>query len=157
MTDTDLKEIAARAVAAKNRADAASPGPWASYDLDTRLWVVEGPKYYSYPWEKNVVPLRFQGSQDADFIAAARMDVPVLAADVTALVKEVEHLRAVLRWVGERTSCWDNSPGNEPCWLNEDEDPEVWCVYHYLLENARFAVVRDDPTTPGSPEAPEGF
>lgn len=97
MTDIELEQAENRAKTAKKQADSATEGPWQSYDLDTRLWVVEGPGYYEYPWAKESGALYYMGSLDADFIASARDGVPALATDVIKLVKEIRRLQGIIQ------------------------------------------------------------
>lgn len=72
MTDEDLQAI-------RMRAEAATPGPWVK---DNDSPIVRGPEMILYDEGGHSDP-------DADFIAAARTDVP-------ALLAEVDRLRAAL-------------------------------------------------------------
>jgi beta-galactosidase GanA len=78
----DEKELQA----IRARAEAATSGPWerVGYDNDPYLsctWRIAGPTYYNLAVNAN--------KADAEFIAAARQDIP-------RLLDEVERLRSVL-------------------------------------------------------------
>jgi hypothetical protein len=113
------------------RADAASPGPWTSHDTDDGDWIVEiggDPEASVQPWwfgdmESN----SGRDIRNADFVAAARTDVPALCAALRAawaegagaaatardLLEQNERLRAALIEVSGCSSfarcphCWD--------------------------------------------------
>jgi len=71
------------------RADAATSGPWRFGDLGGVRWTV---------WQQGVVPfdstvMRADSRDDAEFIVAAREDIPALLARVRALVEERDDLQ----------------------------------------------------------------
>ena len=96
MAELNLDEIAARAQAAAQLAEAATAGPWeAKWD-----WV-------ACKLQDRDIPVLSgeRSTADVRFAAASRTDVPALAADVAALVAalaerdaEVARLRAELAW-----------------------------------------------------------
>jgi hypothetical protein len=101
MTDDErLAEIAARAAAA-------TPGPWARHDVvgwvhlkDVGEWGVESiPRRSSghggdvWPDFLAVMPHGRRAVPDADFIAAARDDIPYLLEQLRQALAEIEMLR----------------------------------------------------------------
>lgn len=94
LSDTDLAEI-------KQRADKATPGPW---EWTGRV-LVGGLKRIDGLWNRRGELVVGQDKinaerldiYDAEFIAHARTDVPLLIADLEARTAEVEALRAELR------------------------------------------------------------
>lgn len=103
MADLDLGAIAARAAAAKERADRATMGPWRAvpYGNAALLPIEQDADGPDCGWQIDAPGGevadcgcdREGDRDDAAFIAAARSDVPALAEDVAALVAEVEQLR----------------------------------------------------------------
>lgn len=93
LTQAWLRNIVKRALAAQERAEKASHGPWwASANEDDTPVVGR-----SLPNLPNAAEVIFEADwgteEDATFAAAAREDVPVLAAAVLALSAEVRRLR----------------------------------------------------------------
>lgn len=84
MTKEQLDEIRARA-------DAATPGPWINDD-DLSITGANGTDVCIW-WD-------LVSADDAEFIAAARTDVPALLAEIERLRAEVERVRAE-----EREAC----------------------------------------------------
>jgi hypothetical protein len=93
MTDQplDLDAIEARAAATR-------PGPWTARDdlsgdgYPGHLWIVQNPD--DGPGENHIV-ISIGDRLDAEFIAAARTDVPALAAAVRRLTAELATMTAV--------------------------------------------------------------
>lgn len=76
--------------AIRARANAASPGPWRALGSDRDILGPEGPV-----WTQVIVSTDVVFIEDAAFIAASRVDVPVL-------LDEVERLRAEIEAIYER-------------------------------------------------------
>lgn len=81
------------------RADAATPGPWRSHDCADEdspwcgIWVVDMPYNGQYSPRISFGDMENTTGQDlrnADFVAAARDDVPALVASHEALMAETE-------------------------------------------------------------------
>lgn len=90
--------------AIRARADAATPGPWHIVER----FGISAPGYQGYEpnsWAclANVDDGEScRGDQDADFIAAARTDVPALCDEVTALRAKLAQSEARVRELEER-------------------------------------------------------
>jgi hypothetical protein len=82
----NIKEI-------KAREQDATPGPWKHVETDDYSEI-----YDSKSWGKSLRPLALVGSNiaDADFIAHAREDIPVLLAEVERLQSENDTLKKAL-------------------------------------------------------------
>ncbi len=96
MTNIDLDAIAALAMAAKERADKATPGPWewwtsCSYRRLTARGGQIGGVMHGHTC-RDGVPDIIVSDKDMAFTAAARTDVPALADAVLALVERVKKL-----------------------------------------------------------------
>lgn len=89
-----LDEIEKRAREAKERAEKATDGPW-QFDATPHLvckWRVKSvstwrPCARVEPWVCSTDSLSEQPMEDGVFIASARTDIPLLAADVIALLE----------------------------------------------------------------------
>lgn len=90
----DLDAIRAAATAARERSRAATPGPWLaaddSSDTNDPCWSVDAGDAAG----GCVAP--FQTKANAEFIAAARSDVPTLATGALVLADELTRLRAAV-------------------------------------------------------------
>lgn len=90
LTDEQLAAI-------RERADAATPGPWATaleVDHDGQYWVVtppDGSVLFSVCKVGHKGELKTE--EDAEFIAHARQDIPALLAHIDALTAELATLR----------------------------------------------------------------
>ena len=90
------------------RADAATPGPWTVHNdarFDPDHYTISSPgncpeldiratEYVEHPFYGP------QGKADADFIAAARADVPALLAEVRALQQELADIWTAMQEAG---------------------------------------------------------
>lgn len=151
LTEQQLADI-------ETRANAATPGPWCTdsweiyqgteYEPGISMWIGETCRGTTSPE---------QDSSDAEFVAAARTDVPALLAEVRRLRAEserrTEDLAAAdnptpLRW-GLNDVLWGDDdtvtvllsgPGGEPYWLE--------------LDLERAAVLRQDLAGPPAEEQP---
>lgn len=92
MTDTTeaVAAIRARVEAARARAERATPGPWKRWQhidppIKTKMVISEG-----HGTVADVRDAHMKGNDDAEFIAAARSDVPQLADDVLVLCTALE-------------------------------------------------------------------
>jgi len=149
----NLAEIEARAQAAAALAEQATAGPWlAATDDWTDVTVHANPSKDWDDWVANVgdwgrhmaawneekqqydqVKYRHicePDIRDAAFIAAARTDVPALAADVQALVAEVKRLQTdVEEWATAAQRRWNNLEQARgllmDCWHQLDGDVYV--------------------------------
>jgi len=83
-------------LAAKARAEAATPGPWRAGSNWTDCVLVPHPKRVLLRANEH-----FEHAADVAFIAAARSDVPRLADDLLAAMAEIERLKASLRDAGD--------------------------------------------------------
>lgn len=133
MSGVDLDGARKLAVEAQERADKATPGPWRStwdephhetFDESTAV-ATEAPKETLDPPDQMIVGTMWYDGlnsacrrEDAFFIAAARSDVPALAAITLAMADELERLRNpnLLMNLSE----WDILPGGtyEPAFVD---------------------------------------
>lgn len=100
--------------AARARCEAATPGPWEKYDQNDgmemvfgALWCIANDAYMNPPdedsddpWEAVDIMIATGIEADADFIAAARTDLPAALDALDAKDAEIERLRKLLlRWL----------------------------------------------------------
>lgn len=82
MTDLDLEAI-------RGRADAATPGPWWAWDRGVGWHIAVGPGVDDRGRPDRLLPegerTDIDRREDAEFIAAARQDVPALVAELERL------------------------------------------------------------------------
>lgn len=108
-------------------ANAATPGPWEHGGNDGLVW----PERVGDPVSASTEP------EDADFIAAARTDVPALVAEVRRLRAEREHMElhptGTVDWlknrVNELTAELDAVRARSPQELTNEPGPDVTRVY----------------------------
>ena len=91
MTDEQLAAIRARC-------DAATPGPWVARLVYNAVYGAEAEGVRSEPDGTMICGPGFPhpGAEDAEFIAAARADVPALLEEISRLREEVSVLRDLL-------------------------------------------------------------
>ena len=139
MTDAELDAIRARA-------DAATPGPWQKIQPggpNGPFWGICNPK-------GNIIALRLsQSTQDADFISAAREDVPALVAEIDRLRAENDQVRAMLRqleWIPRRESWFLTYDRLRYChicggFVAQGHAPDCKLAALLRVEEACFAVI----------------
>jgi hypothetical protein len=88
MTEDELKAIEARV-------DAAAPGPWEATLSQTTEIDISGPAI-DYRYQDDGTRVSYVSEVDAEFIAAARTDVPALVAEVRRLRRHSEALYELL-------------------------------------------------------------
>lgn len=88
--------------AIRARADAATPGPWrlGGPAMTSEVWADRDSAgwdaFYVAQTTRRLNPATDQSEADAEFIAAARADVPALLAEVTRLTTELAEARKLL-------------------------------------------------------------
>ena len=90
----------------RKRAEAASPGPWEMYDANEGMnpprpcWSVANDSYHNPLGEEDPpavdITVSYGWREDAEFIAAARTDVPALLDEIDRLNAVAWKLRAVM-------------------------------------------------------------
>lgn len=120
MTPLDIPTLRSLAVAARERADKATAGPWMQSDDRRGTAVVDGTRSITVCRHGAD---RVTSRENAAFVAASRTDVPALADALVAALDEVERLRKVEAAARELV-IWD--------WL------------HLLCDGEHADVVRDD-------------
>jgi hypothetical protein len=95
VTHADIDAALAFARAASARADAATPGPWLHVAVTGRVRRSAALNIYTADVQQLIVS-DSDTLDTAEFIAAARSDVPALAGAVRRLANEVRTLRAIL-------------------------------------------------------------
>lgn len=106
LTPKELAEI-------RERAEKASPGPWATSDDMTWDTTVRGPSMTIYDEGGHT-------REDADFIAHSRQDIPALLAHIEQLEGEIKKLREYTGDDYQCHACFESFPNvsewkNHPC------------------------------------------
>lgn len=118
MAELDLDAIEARA-------NAATPGPWNAWDRGVGFHIALGDERDDWGRPEDLLPegLRTDIGRraDAEFIAAARTDVPALVAEVRRLRAELDELRRHLGAVDVLTNLgWSAEADRLAAALNQE-------------------------------------